>query len=50
MHAWLDEDKPVVSFECLNIGSLARKLKLGLTPPLQQIGVCKSSVGFGAKH
>jgi len=37
--AWLDVDKPDVSFECLNIGSLARELKLGLTHPLHQIGV-----------
>ena len=37
--AWLDAHKPDVSFECLKIGSLARKLKLGLIPPLQQIGL-----------
>ena len=40
--AGLDVNKPDVSFECLNIGCLARKLKLGLTPPLQQIGVCET--------
>ena len=32
-------DKPDVSFECLNIGSSPKKLMLGLTPALQQIGV-----------
>ena len=39
--AWLYVciDKPDVSFECLNIGSLPRKLKRGLTPALQPIGV-----------
>ena len=41
---WLDADKPDVSFECLNIGSLARKLKLGLIPSLQHIGVWGSSI------
>ena len=32
--AWLEAHKPDVSFECLKIGSLAMKLKLGLIPPL----------------
>ena len=36
--AWLDADKPDVSFKCLNIGNLARNLKLGLILPFQQIG------------
>ena len=45
-------DKPDVSLECLNIGSLPKKLKLGLTPALQQMGYgehCESPVGYGAK-